>query len=311
MYQQINTTEMFRERQLGLLEEAENRRLARHLRSAKRSTEEKVMGGVRRAALLFVAAMAMVVLSSTVALAITKSCEVNVVCFGTMKVDTLNGSSLNTSTDFGDYIYGRGGGDTLNGLGGTDYLYGQGGADKLFGGSLVGNYFVGGPGNDALSGEGGPDVYYFGPSWGKDSITDDATNENRLVFLKGPAQDEQVPVSDDLTIKLVPGTGPEVKNASGISTIDWQGVAIIEDVFSGSGDDRITGNFEPNYISAGAGADNISSGGGNDLIYVADGSGDDVVDCGETLYNSSDEDRVYFDSGDQIATNCEIKLSAN
>ena len=155
MYHQINTTEMFRERHLALLEEAENRRLARRLRVARRSTEGKVMGGVRRAALLFVAAMAMVVLSSTVALAITKSCEVNVVCFGTMKADTLNGSSLNTSTDFGDYIYGRGGGDTLNGLGGTDYLYGQGGADKLFGGSILGNYFVGGPCNDALSGEGG------------------------------------------------------------------------------------------------------------------------------------------------------------
>ena len=53
------------------------------------------------------------------------------------------------------------------------------------------------------------------------------------------------------------------------------------------------------------GADNISSGGGNDRIDVADGSGDDVVDCGETLGNSLDNDTVFFDSGDQIAADCE------
>ena len=86
------------------------------------------------------------------------------------------------------------------------------------------------------------DIYYFGPSWGKASITDDA----------------------------------------------------------------------PNFIYANhGGADTISSAGGNDEIHVDDGLGDDVVDCGETLYSSSDYDTVHFDSGDQIADNCESKRPAN
>ena len=55
MYQQINSTEMFRERQLALLEEAENRHLARRLGAARSSGWEKVMGRLRKTALLFVA----------------------------------------------------------------------------------------------------------------------------------------------------------------------------------------------------------------------------------------------------------------
>ncbi len=112
---------------------------------------------------------------------------------------------------------------------------------------------------------------------------------------------------------MVPGTGPEVKNASGTSTIDWGGTNVIEDVFTGGGDDQVTGNFAPNYIYAnhGGGADTISTAGGNDEIHVDDGLGNDVVNCGETVLNTSDKDTVHFDSGDEIATNCEIKLSAN
>ncbi len=253
------------------------------------------------AATLLAATLLALVVFSGVALAVTKSCVADVACFGTRKADTLNGSEGN------DKMYGKGRGDTLNGFGGSDSLYGEGGADKLFGGMGPGvvNSLVGGPGNDLLSGGDGLEHYYFGDGWGKDFITDGATSQNAVIFSKEPAPDEFVPTTANLTIKLVSGEGPEVKNASGTSTIDWQGVAIIEDVFSGSGDDRITGNFEPNHISAGAGADNISSAGGNDLIYVADGSGDDVVDCGETLGNSLDNDTVFFDSGDQIAADCE------
>ena len=239
------------------------------------TTTQKML---RRTLVLLAAMVAVVLLSSTVALAITKSCEADVACFGTRGADTLNGSPSI------DHMYGKGGGDTLNGFAGGDYLYGQDGADKLFGGNLAIDYLVGGPGNDALSGDGGMDIYYFGPSWGKDSITDDAANENRLAFLKGPAQGEQVPLSDNLTIKLVPGTGPEVANASGTSSIDWGGANVIEDVFSGSGDDQITGNFAPNFIYANhGGADTISSAGGNDEIHVDDGLGDEVVDGGDTL----------------------------
>ena len=51
MYHQINYTQMFRERQLALLEEGENRRRGRRLRAVKSSGQEKGMGRLRRTAL--------------------------------------------------------------------------------------------------------------------------------------------------------------------------------------------------------------------------------------------------------------------
>ena len=81
-------------------------------------------------------------------------------------------------------------------------------------------------------------------------------------------------------------------------------------MFSGSGDNRITGSSKPNYIYAGTGgADTISAGAGNDIIHVNDGAGDDVVDCGDPFLGT-DDDTVNYDQGDQIAANCEQKLLA-
>ena len=71
---------------------------------------------------------------------------------------------------------------------------------------------------------------------------------------------------------------------------------------SGSGDDQITGNSSANRIDAHTGgADNISTGAGDDHINVDDGVGDDVVDCGENGF-ITDDDAVFFDPGDQIAS---------
>jgi hypothetical protein len=47
-----------------------------------------------------------------------------------------------------------------------------------------------------------------------------------------------VPASEDLTIKLVAGEGPEVRNASGTSTVEWEGNTI-QNVHDGAGDDRL------------------------------------------------------------------------
>ena len=168
---------------------------------------------------------------------------------------------------------------------------------------------IGGSGNDALSGGEEVDVYFFGDGWGKDSITDDATDGNMASFVKGPEKEESVPVSDNLTIKLLSGNGPEVKNASATSIIDWEG-HVIAHVYSGSGNDQITGNFAPNVINAtSGGADTISASVGDDFIRVNDGSGDDVVDCGENLITDTDNDTVLHDTGDTIDPNCEVQNS--
>jgi hypothetical protein len=134
-----------------------------------------------------------------------------------------------------------------------------------------------------------------------------------LVFVKGPGKSELVPATADLTIKLFSSNGPEVTNARGTSTINWEGSAI-QHVFGGTGDDHITGNFSDNTIFGGAnessdssGADTISGSVGDDIIRVNDGVGDDVVDCGENLIAGTDNDVVYFDSGDTIDPNCEVQ----
>ena len=173
---------------------------------------------------------------------------------------------------------------------------------------------TGGPGNDGLSGGEDSDQYYFGDGWGKDSITDSTiSSQNILVFVKGPGKSELVPATADLTIKLFSSNGPEVTNARGTSTINWEG-SVIQHVFGGTGDDHITGNFSDNTIFGGAnessdssGADTISGSVGDDIIRVNDGVGDDVVDCGENLIAGTDNDVVYFDSGDTIDPNCEVQ----
>ena len=264
-------------------------------------TQKKTM---MRTALLFAAMLLALVVSSGVALAVTKSCEAEVICFGTKRADTLNGNEGRNP------MFGKGRGDTLNGFAQTDYLYGESGRDKLFGGP-DNDELSGGSGNDALSGGEGLDNYYFGPSWGKDTITDSGSSDVILLF-DYPRNSGPVLVSENLTIKLASGDGPEVSNASGTTTINWEG-DFINDVYPGSGDDQITGNIYSNEIYAAyaksqfgvaAGADNISTGRGDDYIEVNDGVGDDVVDCGETS-NVTDDDLVLSDIGDQIADNCE------
>ena len=244
------------------------------------------------------ATMLALIVFSEVALAATLTCQAEVACFGTKQPDTLNGSEGVA------YMFGKGRGDTLNGFGGNDNLYGEGGPDKLFGGPGV-DELTGGPGIDALSGGEDADVYHFKDGWGKDTITDSATSQNKVMF-GSPLGGTQGSVTEDLIIKLLPGEGPEVKNASGTNTINWAENNAVQYVYSGSGDDQITGNAAANSIHARYGADTISAGGGNDDVHVADGVGDDVVDCGESGY-IQDTDTVYYDSDDQIAPNCETQ----
>jgi len=255
----------------------------------------------RRTVLLLAIILGALTLSSGVALAATISCQAGVVCFGTKKADTLNGTAGL------DDIHGRGGGDTLKGLGEVDYLFGQGGKDRLLGGSAY-DYLSGGAGNDTLSGGGGNDEYYFGDGWGKDSITDVATPNTKLKFHE---LQQEARVTDDLIIDLVSGTGPEAKDKSGTNTINWDG-NVIDTVHSGDGDDRITGNASANLILGNSGTDTIFGGkgddriygeNGDDKIYVNDGSSGDIVHCG------AGEDTVKYDEigllSDTIDSDCE------
>jgi Ca2+-binding RTX toxin-like protein len=246
-----------------------------------------------RALLVLVMVVAALTLSSGVALAATITCQAGVDCVGTLGADTLEGTAGN------DHIYGGGGGDTLKGFNAFDELYGQRGSDRLFGGPTKDGLY-GGPGNDELNGGADYDAYRFHTnSWGKDTISDNTSAGSTLFF--GVAGDEEV--TDELSITLYPGTGPEVKNAGGTSTIDWGSDTLIKNVYSGNGDDTITGNLLNNAITGGKGTDTISSGPGNDDIDVADGEVD-YVNCGSGLFGSQDYDYVTHDPFDVISATC-------
>jgi Ca2+-binding RTX toxin-like protein len=111
-----------------------------------------------------------------------------------------------------------------------------------------------------------------------------------------------------VSIRLTPGVGPEVKIKSGTNTINWEEFGLIEDVDGGAGDDEIVGDALANDIYGNSGADNIYGGGGNDYIRADDGSGGDVVDCGEDIFGDADQDDVYYDLGDEIASDCENQV---
>ncbi len=251
----------------------------------------------RQVTLLLMAMAAALMLSSGVALAATITCQVNVECNGTPEPDALEGTAGN------DHIYGRGNNDILRGRGLIDWLYGQDGSDRLFGGPDT-DYLTGGPGDDELNGGGGYDYYFILTNdWGKDSIADSTSSGNPLLF-NGDRRRRRHRRPDH---RAFPSAGPEVKNASATSTINWESDTHIPCMVSGAGDDTITGDLHGNTIDARQGEDTISSEPGNDYIYVADEEVDHV-NCGSDNFGGQNHDVVYYDSLDVVSANCEEQI---
>ena len=175
MYRQVNPTELFGERQLALLKETDNRRLARRLRVARRTPKE---GSLMRRTIMLMATMTLatfVVGGVAYALDFTCGGEGDTDpdpgdCRGTTDADSITGTSRTDLIDTlagndtvdaragDDVVIGREGQDTIHGRGGEDDVVGDEGSDTLFG--------EGGP--DTLSGGGGTNLY-FGAS-GPDRI---------------------------------------------------------------------------------------------------------------------------------------------
>ena len=91
--------------------------------------------------------------------------------------DTITGSSSN------DILNGGDDNDNINAGAGDDIVNGDAGDDTLNGNS--GNDILnGGEGNDTLNGGSGSDTYIFGRNFGKDSINNYDTSENRKDIIK-------------------------------------------------------------------------------------------------------------------------------
>ncbi len=151
---------------------------------------------------------------------------------------------------------------TLYGGAGDDYLRGGGGASTLRGDD----------GNDTLDGGGGADVFYGGAG------VDVADYSSR---------------SDNLTINLGYGNTDDGGKREHDDVKED-----IENVWGGSGDDRINGSNSGNTFLGNAGEDTLVGNAGNDSLLG--GEGDDFLDGAEgndTLNGGKGNDTVVGDYG--------------
>lgn len=138
---------------------------------------------------------------------------------------------------------GTGGDDLLEGGAGHDWLSGLGGNDTLIGGDES-DILDGGSGDDTMVGGAGNDEYIV------DSLVDSVL-EN---------------ASDDFdTIR------------TDLASFSLAGIANVEGLTGGAGDQQLSGNVENNWIDGGLGADMMAGGFGDDIYWV-DSLGDQVIE---------------------------------
>jgi hypothetical protein len=148
---------------------------------------------------------------------------------------------------------------TVTGTPGPDVLVGTSHADTLSGGA----------GDDRLRGRGGDDVLDGGPG------SDDLSGGPGVDAVVYPGPDPVTVTIDDLANDGPSGAHDNVQTD-------------VEDVYGGSGPDRLVGSAGDNMldggagddvIDGGAGADQLFGGPGNDRLEARDGRRD-TVDCG-------------------------------
>ncbi|MFD0978426.1 M10 family metallopeptidase C-terminal domain-containing protein [Tropicimonas aquimaris] len=200
-----------------------------------------------------------------------------------------------------DSLYGGAGNDTLEGGDGDDTLAGHQGADVLVGGSGINRVFGGGGGDRIHSG--GAGLYKGGN--GDDIIHAGPTDPSAGETLLGGAGIDRLNTEShdgDYTINLETG-------ATSFANERFSG---FEDLFSGPGNDmltgtaganRIWGNAGNDTIEGGAGDDALDGGAGNDNLFGGDGAdillggaGADWLEGGEgadTIEGGDGNDRIW------------------
>ena len=239
--------------------------------------------------------------------------------------DTIFGGDGDDTIEGGagrDRLYGNNGADRLSGELGIDQLYGGLGRDRLFGGS-DGDYLDGGGDNDTTMGSAGNDTIIGGN--GDDSLYGEEGNDelygtagnDRMIgglggdHLEGGTGIDAADYTDQLGALIV--TLDETAN-DGLATGEGDNVTFTtENVFGGSGNDKIAGSGAGNLLAGGGGNDSLDGGGGNDRLEGANGNdaldgqvGDDTLDGGagtDRIYGGLGIDLVFGGSGnDRIIT---------
>ena len=219
-------------------------------------------------------------------------------------VSTGNGNDRLAGSGAANEFLGNGGSDTLLGAGGNDLLNGGAGNDLIDGGagrdtivftgnaaakvnlSLTGGQntgygtdkivrvenVTGGNGNDALSGNGAANVLsgrggndrLLGGG-GNDSLDGGTGNDT----LEGGAGTDRIVFDTNANIRVSLATTALQTTGAGRDKIIG-----VEQIQTGGGDDRLTGNAGKNLLIAGAGDDRLTGGSGSDIL--TGGAGEDV-----------------------------------
>jgi Ca2+-binding RTX toxin-like protein len=251
------------------------------------------------------------------------------------------GANILTGGDGNDTMLGGFGADTLYGGNGDDQLFGgedqnilDGGAgnDLLAGGSAA-DTMIGGAGNDTFFASGGYDVVDYSYVTTNLTITtasgwftvvtiaagDTDTLWNFEGIIGGSGDDTLGSATSGETLNG--GAGNDVinfsssssavvatLNSAGNATLTSGGFAVssqytnFEGIFTGSGNDTITGDSSTNLVDSGSGNDLISGSGGNDTLRGGLGNDSLSGDADDdTLQGGSGNDTLNGGSGNDTA----------
>ncbi|GAA0479812.1 hypothetical protein Ade02nite_39030 [Paractinoplanes deccanensis] len=179
-----------------------------------------------------------------------------------------------------DVFRGDDGNDAIWGLGGGDEIWGDHGADALSGGDgndvILGwdgnDRLLGGNGHDELLGDNGNDIEDGGP--GNDYLNQNGEpiGSDADSLIGGAGIDA---VHYDLRSRAVTADADAVRGDDGrTGERDTIGTSV-EEIYGGSGNDRLLGTPRPDFLDGGPGNDAIAGGSGND--WLTGGPGRDYV----------------------------------
>lgn len=192
----------------------------------------------------------------------------------------LDGFAWNPSGD--DEFNLNGGDDNIFAGDGNDKLFGGAGSDTLNGGAgsdtLVGNAVAAAQTADILIGGSGDDTFYA---------------ENSDTIMGGNGRDILYQVNDfAMTIDLGTTSIEYMQGGFNGDTINAATQTVGVEVYSGGGDDAITGSGFNDFLFSGVGDDTVNGGGGDDVILGDSGA--------DSLSGEAGNDSIYVDAMDTL-----------
>ena len=199
-----------------------------------------------------------------------------------------------------------------------DTIFAGAGNDVVISGA--GNdVIVGGVGADILQGGAGQDTYVFSAGDGADTISDTASEGNRLVFgagvsssalTLGRGNNNSLDIQGPLPTERVRLTGGLLTGASPIATFEFaDGTVLTFDQFVARGI-ALPGTSEPDTIIGTKFSDRITGAAGNDVLLgqegadqIFGGQGDDVMrggDDNDVLNGDAGNDSLEGEAGDDV-----------